>query len=75
MLLNQKAIVLKKLVKFKEVVSYNIPDSTVYQHENSHRGTQPITVKRSLILFMIALSMLVNQAVIADQFECRFTQN
>ena len=79
MLLNQKAIVLKKLVKFKEVVSY-IPDSTVkfthaYQHENSHRGTQPITVKRSLILFMIALSMLVNQAIIPDQFYCRFTQN
>ena len=38
MLLNQKAIVLKKLVKFKEVVSY-IPDSTVYQHENSHMHT------------------------------------
>ena len=67
MLLNQKAIVLKKLFKFKEVVSY-ISDFTVYQHENSHRGTQPITVKRSLILFMIALSMLVNQAIIPDQF-------
>ena len=63
MLLNQKAIVLEKLVKFKEG-----PDSTAYQHENSHRGTQPITVKRSLILFMAALSMLVNQAFIPDQF-------
>ena len=63
MLLNQKAIVLKKLVKFKED-----PDSAVYQHENSHRSTQPITVKRSLIPFMAALSMLVNQAIIPDQF-------
>ena len=44
MLLNQKAFVLKKLVKFREAVSY-ILDSTVYQHENSQRGTQPNTVK------------------------------
>ena len=57
----------KKNTGSTQVVSY-IPDSTVYQHENSHRGTQPISVKRLLILFMAALSMLVNQAIIPDQF-------